>query len=139
MLYIRGNYFIPDARKFWIKPSVNFLKKEIERDDYKAIITTGPPHSLHIIGLSLKKETGCKWIADFRDPWTQIGYHEKLKLNDSSREKHEQLESEVLNTADHIITTSFTTKAEFETKTFIDYGITGILGDIYHGFYFKAS
>lgn len=117
MLYIRGNYFIPDARKFWIKPSVNFLKKEIERDDYKAIITTGPPHSLHIIGLNLKRETGCKWIADFRDPWTQIGYHEKLKLNESSREKHEQLESEVLNTADHIITTSFTTKAEFETKT----------------------
>ncbi|PTX42927.1 hypothetical protein C8P64_1450 [Christiangramia gaetbulicola] len=117
MLYIRGNYFIPDARKFWIKPSVNFLKKEIENHDYKAIITTGPPHSLHLIGLNLKKETGCKWIADFRDPWTQIGYHEKLKLNESSREKHEKLESEVLNTADHIITTSFTTKAEFETKT----------------------
>ncbi len=117
MLYIRGNYFIPDARKFWIRPSVNFLKNEIKNDDYKAIITTGPPHSLHLIGLNLKRETGCKWIADFRDPWTQIGYHEKLKLNDSSREKHEKLESEVLNTADHIITTSYTTKAEFETKT----------------------
>ncbi len=117
MLYIRGNYFIPDARKFWVKPSISFLKQELVNGNYDAIITTGPPHSLHLIGLNLKKELGCNWIADFRDPWTQIGYHEKLKLNQSSRKKHEQLESEVLNSADHIITTSFTTKTEFETKT----------------------
>ena len=117
MLYIRGNYFIPDARKFWIKPSVNFLKNEIENDDYKAIITTGPPHSLHLIGLQLKKDLNIKWIADFRDPWTQIGYHEKLKLNDSSRRKHEELEKQVLNAADHLIVTSFSTKNEFEAKT----------------------
>ena len=117
MLYIRGNYFIPDARKFWVKPSVKYLKDEIENGQYDAIITTGPPHSLHLIGLNLKKELGCKWIADFRDPWTQIGYHDKLKLTESSRKKHEELEKEVLNSADHIITTSFTTRAEFETKT----------------------
>ena len=117
MLYIRGNYFIPDARKFWVKPSVKYLKDEIENGQYDAIITTGPPHSLHLIGLNLKKELGCKWIADFRDPWTQIGYHDKLKLTESSRKKHDELEKEVLNSADHIITTSFTTRAEFETKT----------------------
>ncbi|MCB7480398.1 glycosyltransferase family 4 protein [Christiangramia sediminis] len=117
MLYIRGNYFIPDARKFWISPSVKFLKKEIEDGHYHAIITTGPPHSLHLIGLKLKQALAVKWIADFRDPWTQIGYHEKLKLNDSSRKKHEKLEEQVLNAADHIITTSFTTKEEFSSKT----------------------
>ena len=117
MLYIRGNYFIPDARKFWIAPSVKYLKKEIEGENYDAIITTGPPHSLHLIGLQLKKELGIKWIADFRDPWTQIGYHEKLKLNESSRKKHEELEKEVLNSADHLITTSFSTREEFESKT----------------------
>ncbi|MDR5590405.1 glycosyltransferase family 4 protein [Christiangramia sp. SM2212] len=117
MLYIRGNYFIPDARKFWVKPSVKFLSDEIQNKDYHVIITTGPPHSLHLIGLELKKKLDVKWIADFRDPWTQIGYHEKLKLKDSSRKKHEQLESQVLNSADHIITTSFTTKNEFVAKT----------------------
>ena len=117
MLFIRGNFFIPDARKFWIKPSVKFLEKELKNDDYHAIITTGPPHSLHLIGLKLKNELDLKWIADFRDPWTQIGYHEKLKLTDTARKKHESLESEVLNTADHIITTSFTTRDEFSSKT----------------------
>ena len=117
LLFIRGNLFIPDARKFWIKPSVKFLKTYLKEKGIKKIITTGPPHSLHLIGLKLKQELDLKWIADFRDPWTQIGYHKKLKLNESSKKKHLSLEREVLNLADQIITTSFTTKAEFKEKT----------------------
>ncbi|PRX50648.1 glycosyltransferase [Salegentibacter salegens] len=117
LLFIRGNLFIPDARKFWIKPSVKFLKTYLEEEGIKKIITTGPPHSLHLIGLKLKKELDLKWIADFRDPWTQIGYHKKLKLTENSKQKHIGLEREVLNAADQIITTSFTTKAEFAEKT----------------------
>ncbi|WP_405198603.1 glycosyltransferase family 4 protein [Christiangramia sp. LLG6405-1] len=117
MLFVRGNFFIPDARKFWIKPSVRYLKSVLEKEKFDVLITTGPPHSLHLIGLALQKSVGIKWIADFRDPWTEIGYHKKLKLTQSSRQKHLNLESEVLNKADHIITTSHTTKAEFESKT----------------------
>ena len=117
LLFIRGNLFIPDARKFWIKPSVKFLKTYLKEEGIKKIITTGPPHSLHLIGLELKQELDVKWIADFRDPWTQIGYHKKLKLTESSKKKHLSLEREVLNLADQIITTSFTTKAEFAGKT----------------------
>lgn len=117
LLFIRGNLFIPDARKFWIKPSVKFLTTYLKEKGIKKIITTGPPHSLHLIGLKLKQELDLKWIADFRDPWTQIGYHKKLKLTESSKKKHLSLEREVLNSADQIITTSFTTKAEFSEKT----------------------
>ncbi|GGW88237.1 glycosyltransferase family 4 protein [Salegentibacter mishustinae] len=117
LLFIRGNLFIPDARKFWIKPSVKFLKTYLKEEGIIKIITTGPPHSLHLIGLKLKQELDLKWIADFRDPWTQIGYHKKLKLTESSKKKHLSLEREVLNSADQIITTSFTTKAEFTEKT----------------------
>jgi glycosyltransferase involved in cell wall biosynthesis len=117
MLFVRGNFFIPDARKFWVKPSVNYLKSVLEKEMFDVLITTGPPHSLHLIGLELQKNLNIKWIADFRDPWTEIGYHKKLKLTQSSRQKHVNLESEVLNKADHIITTSHTTKAEFESKT----------------------
>ncbi|MFV9484471.1 glycosyltransferase family 4 protein [Christiangramia sp. ASW11-125] len=117
MLFVRGNFFIPDARKFWVKPSVNYLKSVLEKEMFDVLITTGPPHSLHLIGLELQKNLNIKWIADFRDPWTEIGYHKKLKLTRSSRQKHQSLESEVLSKADHIITTSYTTKAEFESKT----------------------
>ncbi|WP_298420304.1 glycosyltransferase [uncultured Kordia sp.] len=117
LLYIRGNFFIPDARKYWIKPSVKFLKKYLQEESIDTIITTGPPHSLHMIGLSLRKELDIKWLADFRDPWTTIGYHSELKLTQKSQQKHKQLEAEVLQTADTIITTSFTTKDEFSTIT----------------------
>ena len=117
MLYIRGNYFIPDARKNWIKPSVSFLSNYIKEHQIETIITTGPPHSLHLIGLQLKEKTDVKWLADFRDPWTTIGYHKALKLTESSKEKHIDLELKVLNTADEIIVTSNHTKNEFKTKT----------------------
>ncbi|MGM0635962.1 MAG: glycosyltransferase [Bacteroidota bacterium] len=118
LLYVRGNYFIPDARKLWVSPSVKYLTKLINEENISTIITTGPPHSMHLIGNELKKVfPDRKWLADFRDPWTTIGYHNKLKLTDKSAEKHQQLEKEVLDKADQIVVTSFTTKTEFEAKT----------------------
>ncbi|PZD79298.1 glycosyl transferase family 1 [Mesonia sp. K7] len=117
MLFIRGNMFIPDARKFWKKPAVNFLSKVIEEEQIDTVISTGPPHSLHLIAKDLKKRFNINWIADFRDPWTKIGYHEDLKLTSTSRKKHLKLEQAVLDTADKIVTTSFTTQKDFESQT----------------------
>ncbi|MBJ6368820.1 glycosyltransferase [Snuella sedimenti] len=117
MLYVRGNFFIPDARKAWVKPSVGFLLNYLKGNNIDTIITTGPPHSLHLIGLQLKEQLGLQWIADFRDPWTTIGYHKQLKLTQRSKQKHKELELKVLNTADRIIVTSSVTKKEFEGLT----------------------
>lgn len=117
LLWIRGNFFIPDARVFWVKPSVAFLKKYLQENDIDTLITTGPPHSLHLIGMKLKTQLPIRWIADFRDPWTTIGYHEKLRLSDYAHNEHKILEKQVLNTADEIIVTSKSTKAEFQKKT----------------------
>ncbi|GEP51240.1 glycosyl transferase family 1 [Flavobacterium noncentrifugens] len=116
-LWIRGNLFIPDARVLWVKPSVQFLEKYIAENNIEMIITSGPPHSLHLIGLQLKQKIKVNWIADFRDPWTTIGYHKSLRLSDSAAKKHKKLESEVLNTADRILVTSKTTKTEFQALT----------------------
>ncbi len=98
--YIRANYFIPDARKFWIKPSVRKLKKYIKQHPVDWIITTGPPHSVHLIGKSLKEKTRTKWLADFRDPWTEIDYFHQLPLTKKSFKKHQILEQTVLSKAD---------------------------------------
>ena len=117
LLWIRGNLFIPDARKFWIKPSVRFLSEVISKEKIDSIITTGPPHSVHLIGHLLKKKYRLQWMADFRDPWTSIGYHKQLKLTQNSTRKHKQLEKLVLNNADKIVVTSHTTKTEFEAIT----------------------
>lgn len=117
LLWVRGNIFIPDARFLWVKPSVKYLKKYIEENQIDTIVTSGPPHSLHLIGLQLKKELNVKWFADFRDPWTTIGYHKALKLSSYADKKHKALEKEVLTTADTIIVTSKTTKTEFQAIT----------------------
>ncbi|WP_100611512.1 glycosyltransferase family 4 protein [Confluentibacter lentus] len=117
LIYIRGNFFIPDSRIGWVKPSVRFLSDYISKNNIETIITTGPPHSLHLIGLKLRERLGVEWLADFRDPWTTIGYHKKLKLTKASKEKHKVLEKQVLNSADKIIVTSYITKTEFETIT----------------------
>jgi glycosyltransferase involved in cell wall biosynthesis len=118
MLWVRGNLFIPDARVLWVKPSIKYLSKYIRENGINTIITTGPPHSLHLIGLGLKKQLPeLKWLADFRDPWTTIGYHKELKLSASAEKKHKALEREVLNTADTVLVTSPTTKTEFEALT----------------------
>ncbi|MBL1281056.1 MAG: glycosyltransferase family 4 protein [Fluviicola sp.] len=101
--YIRANYFIPDARFFWIKPSVKYLRKYLKENKIDAIISSGPPHSLHLIALQLKKELGIKWISDFRDPWTDIDYLHQLPLTKRSKLKHERLEREVLQNSDTVI------------------------------------
>ncbi len=117
LLWIRGNLFIPDARFFWVKPSVAYLEKYIRENEIDTIITSGPPHSLHLIGLELKLKLNMNWLADFRDPWTTIGYHKSLRLSHYAAKKHKQLESRVLNSADTIIVTSKTTKTEFQALT----------------------
>lgn len=117
MLFVRGNFFIPDARVGWVKPSVTFLLDYISEENIETIITTGPPHSVHLVGLQLKQKLDVKWLADFRDPWTTIGYHKQLKLTSASKAKHKSLEKQVLSASDQIIVTSFTTKKEFQEIT----------------------
>lgn len=117
LLWTRGNLFIPDARKFWVKPSIKYLSKIILDEGIETIITTGPPHSIHLIGLGLKERHAVEWIADFRDPWTSIGYHDKLRLTRKSQKKHKAMEIQVLNQTDKIVVTSGATKKEFEHLT----------------------
>ena len=116
-LLFRGNLFIPDARVLWVRSSAKRIRKMIEKKNIQAIITTGPPHSVHLIGMRVKKQCGIRWIADFRDPWTSISYHESLYLSKRSIRKHEQLELQILFSSDHIITTSKGDAKEFRKKT----------------------
>ena len=111
--FVRANYFIPDARKFWIKPSVKYLKKYLEENKINLVITTGPPHSMHLIGLNLKQQLKIKWIADFRDPWTEIDYFHQLPLSKKAIEKHHHLEEEVLKKADAVLVVGDSMKKKY--------------------------
>ena len=105
--WIRGNIFIPDPKVYWVKSSVRFLKKKIKEEGIQHIITTGPPHSMHLIGLSLKiQNPELKWIADFRDPWSELDLLDEFHLSKSSKAKHKRLERKVLQLADVTLTVS---------------------------------
>ena len=117
LIFIRGNFFVPDSRIFWVRPSVKYLSNYISNNQIETIITTGPPHSTHLIGMELKSKFKLKWFSDFRDPWTAIGYHDNLKLNSIIKKKHFKLEKVVLSKSDHIIVTSNRTKTLFSDYT----------------------
>jgi len=113
--WVRGNVFIPDPKIYWVKPSVKVLLKRIQEEEINHILTTGPPHSMHLIGLGLKKVMpNLKWIADFRDPWSELDLLNEFQLNNSSSKKHKDLEREVLQTADVTLTVSETWVEDLE-------------------------
>jgi glycosyltransferase involved in cell wall biosynthesis len=105
-VWIRGNFFIPDARKFWIKPSVRFLEKYLDKNPVDLLVSTGPPHSMHRIGQMVAGKLNLPWIADFRDPWTDIDFYNDLRLSKWADRKHHKLEREILESASAVITIS---------------------------------
>jgi glycosyltransferase involved in cell wall biosynthesis len=113
-MWIRGNVFIPDARKFWIKPSVRFLVDYLKDHPVDAIVSTGPPHSMHLIARGVKRKTGIPWVADFRDPWTNIDFYKELRLSGWADRKHHRLEKSVVTEADRVVVVGNVMREEFE-------------------------
>lgn len=114
-IWIRGNLFIPDARCFWIKPSVRYLKKHLKENPVDAIFTDGPPHTNTEIGRRLSEETGIPWLMDFQDPWTQVDYYEMLKIGKRADKKHHKLEKKAFEVAKKTTIVSPTWKKDLES------------------------
>jgi glycosyltransferase involved in cell wall biosynthesis len=112
-VFIRGNFFIPDARMFWIRPSIRFLCEKLRNNPVEVIVSTGPPHSLHLIAKAVSQRTGIPWIADFRDPWTKIDFYKDLHLTALADARHKYLEKQVLTRADKVVAATWSTAAEF--------------------------
>jgi len=103
--FIRGNFFIPDARIGWVPFALKAARKIVAKEQITTIITTGPPHSSHLIGLQLQKEFKVNWFADFRDPWSDVFYNKDLYRRSRAVSKDLKLELQVLQAAQGIITT----------------------------------
>jgi len=112
-VWLRGNFFIPDARRFWINPSVKFLTKYLKDNPVDAIVSTGPPHSMHLIAMHLNKSFNIPWLADFRDPWTGIDFYHQLKLTSLANKLHHKLEKKVLLSATEVTVISRDMMNEF--------------------------
>lgn len=102
--WIRGNLLIPDGRVFWVKRVRKYLKHLLDTEDVNAIITTGPPHSIHMIPLNIDRDKNVKWIADFRDTWSQIDFLQEFGTTQWAMMRHRVLEKRVMQNAD-IVTT----------------------------------
>lgn len=113
-VWLRGNLFIPDARKFWIKPSIAFLNKWLKENPVDVIVSTGPPHSMHLIAHAVATANKIPWLADFRDPWTNIDYYKDLMLTSRADRIHHDLEKKVVTDATRVVVVGRTMKQEFE-------------------------
>lgn len=116
-MWVRGNLFRPDPRCLWIRPSVRFLKKYLSEHPVDLIVSTGPPQSMHMIGLRLSRETGLPWIADFRDPWTKIFYFKHLSMTPATERWHRKMEKKVLDEASAVVAVSPLVQQEFQAMT----------------------
>ena len=122
-VWIRGNLFIPDARKYFIKPSVKFLNKYLDQHPVDLIISTGPPHSMHMIAMKIARSKSLPWLADFRDPWTGIDFYHDLRLTSWADSKHHRMESAVLKNASAVTVISPSMADEFRSILPRDYEV----------------
>lgn len=114
-VWVRGNFFVPDPKIFWVKPSADYLMSILESNKIKHVITTGPPHSVHLIGKRLKlKHPTITWVADFRDPWSEWDILKRMKISPFIWKKHLRLEQEVIKISDALLATGPTAAAEFK-------------------------
>ncbi len=114
-VWVRSNFFIPDARAAWIAPSVSFLKQYLAENHVDAIFSNGPPHTNTRIATLLKKQTGIPWLADFQDPWTQVDYYQMLHLTPWGDRRHRRMEQDAFRHADRITIVSPTWKKDLES------------------------
>lgn len=116
-LWIRANFFVPDPRISWLRPSRHFLKKYLSENPVDIIVSTGPPQSMHLIARKLALEMGIPWIADFRDPWTKMFYYKDLPLTCRNDRTHHEMEKKVLDDASVVVAVSPLVQEEFRAMT----------------------
>ena len=116
-LWIRGNLFVPDPRVGWVRPSVRFLKQYLAEHPVDVIVTTGPPHSMHLIGQRLHQELGIPWIPDFRDPWTRMYYLKHLPMTRRTWRRLRAMEQSVLDECSTVLAVTPLVQEEFQAQT----------------------
>lgn len=115
--WIRANLFIPDARRGWVPFALKQARLVIQSHPIDAIISTGPPHSTHLVGRKIKRGFNIPWIADMRDPWTKVYYADQFPTTPIARKLNERLEQSVLDEADLVVTVTPSMQAAFQRQT----------------------
>lgn len=105
---LRSNLFIPDPRKTWVRKAIQKGCELVDECSLQTVITTSPPQSVQLIGQGIKRaRPNVQWMADFRDPWTDIFYYERLGHSALSRRIDASMERKVLQQADQVLAVSW--------------------------------
>lgn len=104
--WMRANVFLPDARVGWVPFAVREGIRLHREQRFDVVFTSGPPHSVHLIGKKLKRRVGIPWVADFRDLWSDTNFYDELPITSIARAHDRRLEQRVLSEADRIVTVS---------------------------------
>lgn len=115
--FVRGNFFIPDPRVVWVAPSVKYLSSYLKENKVDAIVSTGPPNSMHVIANKLKQKFNIPWLADFRDPWMEVLKFHDFNISAIAMQRHQKLFTEVLTNADSIVVAHPSVKDNFQKLT----------------------
>ncbi len=115
-IWVRGNFLIPDPRLFWAKPASKFIIPYIKEHNIQWMVTTSPPHSMHLVGLRIKKKCNIKWLVDLRDPWSDWDLLSKFKTTKWARKRHQKLERKVIQHADKVISVSPSWAADLDKR-----------------------
>lgn len=101
-VWVRLNLMIPDAKFTWKWFAVPLGKKIIKKENPDLILSTSPPPTTNLIAKKLAEWSGLPWVADFRDPWTNIYYYDDNPQSNWARSRNKKLEAETLYRADKI-------------------------------------
>ena len=119
--FIRANIFIPDARIGWypfaVKKGLDIIKKE----KIDLLFSTSPPNSVNVIAQKLAEKSKIKWVADYRDPWTDVFYYHQLKRTKWASALDRKKEQQALQKARSVITVSPEIVRLFQSKASNNY------------------
>ena len=110
--WVRLNLFLPDAKILWKYRAVQEGKRIIAREKPNVLFSSSPPPTVHLIAKALARHAGLKWVADFRDPWTNIYHYSELNKSQLAKKMDQHLEYSVLKNA---------TKITFVNQGFFNY------------------
>jgi glycosyltransferase involved in cell wall biosynthesis len=115
-IWIRMNLFIPDARAGWYFPAVSEGTKFLKKYPHDAVVTIGPPHTAHLIGMSLAGKFNIPHYPVLIDPWTDIVYYRDFKRSAVTKAVDNYLEKKVMKKAGKVIFVTNSTREDYINK-----------------------
>jgi glycosyltransferase involved in cell wall biosynthesis len=108
-------WLLPDSYAGWAGRAARAAARRLAQGGVDAILSSSPPDSAHLAGLSLRRRLRVPWVADFRDPW--VGLHYRTPPTAWHRARQSAMERNVLGSADLVLVASRAHEAELRRRS----------------------